>query len=71
MQTGGHEYGPYKGARIYTHTLIGGGTGKGGHVRISRKTEENEATLGSYLTASGEDRGVLFGGYALERAGED
>ena len=38
---------------------------------ISRKTEENEATLKSYLIASGEDRVVLLGGYVLERAGED
>ena len=38
---------------------------------ISRKTEENEATLESYLICSGEDRVVLLGGYALERAGED
>ena len=38
---------------------------------ISRKTEENEATLESYLIASGEDRVVLLGGYVLERADED
>ncbi len=38
---------------------------------ISRKTEENEATLESYLTASGEDRVVLLGGYVLKCAGED
>ena len=38
---------------------------------ISRKTEENEATLERYLICSGEDRVVLLGGYALERAGEN
>ena len=38
---------------------------------ISRKTEENEATLESYLICSGEDRVVLLGGYVLECADED
>ena len=38
---------------------------------ISRNRAENEATLESYLSGSGEDRVVLLGGYVLERAGED
>ena len=37
---------------------------------ISRKTEENEATLEGYLIANGEDRVVLLGGYVVERAAE-
>ena len=32
---------------------------------ISRKTEENEATLEGYLIANGEDRVVLLGGYVV------
>ena len=38
---------------------------------ISCKTAENEATLENYLISSGEDRVVLLGGYALERASQD